>query len=441
MTKHPLPTSWKVFYGVPKCPINAMGLVLQLSVRAALYIEALGMDPATMAICIAIAKSFDLLIAFVVAFVSDNFETAGTWMEKLGWGRRKPFMAIGIPLWILIMMLLFNPPSSLGYQASDEHIGEGVCTFAKNEGFKDNCTALMKCVAGNVSTGVLSAHDKQCTDEHTGLPAPCWDPHSPTAAFGLTVWFISFYWLFYSIGWSVCVIPYDAWGMELTDDYDERNSLFAYKAGFAFFGYLVMAIVGIGLAGAYPDSTGTQMSYNSIFYAVFLAVATLPLVKFVRDEPKKKNVEELPILPGVTEIMYNRPYLNYLIMKVPMTIATHIPVTLLPYMIKNLGKFENVALMQYLMIAVVVLTALIACPITAAASNRYGKTKVLAAVCVIDGLALAVLAFLPFTTMSMCVMGLFVGIGYAGGLILPDSLLGDIIDYDELNTGRRSEAM
>ena len=36
-------------------------------------------------------------------------------------------------------------------------------------------------------------------------------------------------------------------------------------------------------------------------------------------------------------------------------------------------------------------------------------------------------------------LGAFVGIGQAAGFIIPDAMLADIIDYDELLTGTRSE--
>ena len=39
------------------------------------------------------------------------------------------------------------------------------------------------------------------------------------------------------------------------------------------------------------------------------------------------------------------------------------------------------------------------------------------------------------------ILACFLGISLTGSQLIPDAILGDIIDYDELGTGRRNEAM
>ena len=45
------------------------------------------------------------------------------------------------------------------------------------------------------------------------------------------------------MGYSLTIIPYDALGMELTDDYNARSELFGYKALAQFCGYLLMGVL------------------------------------------------------------------------------------------------------------------------------------------------------------------------------------------------------
>jgi Na+/melibiose symporter-like transporter len=77
-----------------------------------------------------------------------------------------------------------------------------------------------------------------------------------------------FYFLFYTIGISFTLIPYDALGMELTQDYKERASLFGYKAFGQFFGFLTFGVLSLYLSDQYPDDVPLQLLYASFFFAV-----------------------------------------------------------------------------------------------------------------------------------------------------------------------------
>jgi Na+/melibiose symporter-like transporter len=56
------------------------------------------------------------------------------------------------------------------------------------------------------------------------------------------IWYFAvFYFMYYSVGWSTTVIPYDALAMELTTDHDERASLFGWKGTFQMVGYILVS--------------------------------------------------------------------------------------------------------------------------------------------------------------------------------------------------------
>ena len=50
-------------------------------------------------------------------------------------------------------------------------------------------------------------------------------------------------------------------------------------------------------------------------------------------------------------------------------------------------------------------------------------------------------AVLPPSMMVMYVLAVFMGVGSVGSQIIPDAMLADIIDYDELHTGERNEGL
>jgi Na+/melibiose symporter-like transporter len=69
------------------------------------------------------------------------------------------------------------------------------------------------------------------------------------------------------------MITYDALGMELTTDYDERTSLFGWKGGFQMLGYIAVGGVGMVFAGLYPNDVGTQVLVPGLVFSAVVALA------------------------------------------------------------------------------------------------------------------------------------------------------------------------
>ena len=151
-----LPTSQKVIYGFPRGTTQGMALLLQTTVRF-FYIEGLGLKAESMAVAIAVCKSLDFLIGFAVGYATDNL--------KSRWGRRKPFIAVGFPLWIAVMLAINNPPESLGRQTSNTtSLGGGVCTGPALLG---NCSAMAACLSRH-GAGGTTLRDYIGVDGDTG---------------------------------------------------------------------------------------------------------------------------------------------------------------------------------------------------------------------------------------------------------------------------------
>jgi Na+/melibiose symporter-like transporter len=446
--REPLSRSVKIAYALPRGTTQAMGLLLQTTVRSLVYVEAFGMAPKLMAMLIALSKSLDLIIGFVVGHASDRCNTS--------WGRRKPFIMAGFPIWTIIMVLLFNPPSSFKAQRSNALIGEGICdglqtnesTSLASSTAGSNCPETLRCALKAQANGLLPlSNDTWSGDAITGQPSN-----------ELTLWFAVLYFGFYSVGYSCTIIPYDALGMELTDDYDARTELFGYKALSQFSGYLLMGVLVTVFGMLYEDDIAQQMLYMSIIFAVIMPLSFVLLLACVKERreghaqaqslkmkkrpssvPAPAAVEVEPIVPAVQSLLFNKPYINYLWMKVPISIASLVPVSMLAYLVKFVQKEENPSISTGIVTIVVVLSAIIFCPITMWAAKKYGKVNTLLCVCAIETVAHVAVSFMPLNSFSILFLGFVVGIGYIGCTLIPDALLADVIDYDELHTGQRSE--
>ena len=87
-------------YGFFRVPVSAYDLAVRPA-RTAVYIEALNHSIIIHAMAVALCKSFDFLLGFVVGTASDNTPTR--------WGRRKPWVVVCFPLGCLSAFFLLYP--------------------------------------------------------------------------------------------------------------------------------------------------------------------------------------------------------------------------------------------------------------------------------------------------------------------------------------------
>jgi hypothetical protein len=141
-----------VMYSFPRGTTQAMALCLQMVVRVSLYVEAFGMSPVDVASAITVVKSLDILIGFIIGYATDNCRSR--------YGRRKPFIALGFPLWVIVMTALYNPPESLRSPPSSQGIVlvEKYCSLMPSvDGTSPNCEYLTNCTATFIANGQLPA--------------------------------------------------------------------------------------------------------------------------------------------------------------------------------------------------------------------------------------------------------------------------------------------
>ena len=86
------------------------------------------------------------------------------------------------------------------------------------------------------------------------------------------------------ISWTISEIPYLAWGMELTSDYDDRTKIFSYKTALGFIGATlflalpnIIAFYQIHMQGMAADQITRDFSHTSMHVSFWLIAITMPL--------------------------------------------------------------------------------------------------------------------------------------------------------------------
>jgi melibiose permease len=110
------------------------------------------------------------------------------------------------------------------------------------------------------------------------------------------------------------------------------------------------------------------------------------------------------------------------------------------YYIQFAVREPNPNAIKSAVLVVVVVGALVAIPLVVALAKRLDKRRVLIGFLALYGSLLTLVAFLPPRVELCYFVGFVVGFGMGAYYVLPDSILGDVIDYDEFHTGKRSES-
>jgi GPH family glycoside/pentoside/hexuronide:cation symporter len=293
------------------------------------------------------------------------------------WGRRRPWIAIAAPIAALVFVALFTPPTWLSPQG-----------------------------------------------------AAVW--------FGATL--MSFFMLNMLYG-----LPHAALGPELTLDYHERSTLFSWREGFALVGTLVAAVVPGILIKVLGDE---RRAFGDMAIAYGLLMVTLYwlLVARVRERPGFVERKSNPLVPGVRRSLRNRPFVVLFACYVVASIPGAIPGLLMPYFsryVLNPPPLPAGDAQSWLSIflAAYFLSGLLCLPLWLALAKRIGKLKTWLATFVVGvtgGLALFLLG--PGDNLACMFVIVWAGSSFGAGLFLPPAIQADVIDYDELHSGKRREA-
>jgi GPH family glycoside/pentoside/hexuronide:cation symporter len=255
-----------------------------------------------------------------------------------------------------------------------------------------------------------------------------------------TIWFTATFALYFLFH-TVYVIPYSALGPELTLDYHERSSLFGWREGFTMVGLLVA----VAAPGLLIDLLGMSQRFTfglvSLVFGSLLVATYANLVLRVRERPDFMSRESNPIVPGVRRALGNRPFRILLIVYVVASVPGAIPATLMPYFTEYVLQPEQPQLWITIFLATYVGAGIACLPLWIRASRRWGKRRVWL-VSFWIGIAGGPLLFLVGAgdLALFSVLILFVGSGFGAGMFLNPAIQADVMDYDELQTGKRREA-
>ncbi len=324
------------------------------------YSNDMGIAVATVGTIMLLSRVFDVMTDPMMGYLSDH--------TRSRWGRRKPWIALSVPVMMLSVYQLFLPPEGAG--------------------------------AGH-----------------------------------LLLWS-----MLLSIGTTLMLIPYYAWGAELSPDYSERSRITGARSMAGVLGSftaqampaLALLLFGIGGSAAVLEIVGYTMLVIMPL-CVAITLAGTPDAKV----PVRSN---LPIMKGIGLMVRNRPFLQLVAAFTVGSIGLNITTPLYLFFIADVLDAEAQAIY---MLAFFYMANLLSVPLWVMLAQRIGKHRAyLVSFVIISGAHPFYMLLGPGDFWYMLPITLVTGFAAGGfGAALPNSMKADVIDLDHLQSGENRAAL
>lgn len=335
-------------YGLPGLPLAALGVPLYVFLPA-FYAEEMGLGLAAVGAALLTARIWDLVTDPLMGRLSDALRTP--------WGRRRPWILLGVPVVLVSAWFLFLPVDGSG-------------------------------------------------------------------AVYLAGWTMALY-----LGSTMILLPYSAWGAELSQNYNERSRITAWREGFV--------VVGTVAVAALPSivENNQRLTLEVLFLSIIVALPLCVAVLCFRvREAQQIRENALPLRRSVAILLRNGPFLRLVSAYFLNGIAVGLPATLFLLFVKfglEAESWTGPLLLTYFLCGIAAL------PVWLRLAARIGKHR---AWCLAMLLACCVFVWVPllgpgdaWIFLVVCIVS---GFALGADLALPPAIQADVVDLDSLHSGQ-----
>ncbi len=264
--------------------------------------------------------------------------------------------------------------------------------------------------------------------------------------------------VFFHTAYTAVNLPYTALTAELTQDYNERTSLNSFRFTFSIGGSILSLLLAQAIfallkpAQSTASSCDTQVLPYLVLGGVAGLLAMVPMygcIWGVRDRVLAAEQRRLssfhddapiPIAEQLRIAFSNRPFLYVTGIYFCSWLAVQVTASIIPYFVVNWMQLSQAAFIQVTI--AVQGTALVMLYVWSYVSKKLGKKAVYFMGTGVWIIAQAGLFFLqPKAVGLMYLLAVMAGVGVSTAYLVPWSMVPDVIELDELQTGKRREGV
>jgi len=254
---------------------------------------------------------------------------------------------------------------------------------------------------------------------------------------------------------TLVAVPFMSLTPELTPDYDERTTLTSFRSFFQLVGALSIVIAAPAIVDLVIAAGGTQQRGFMVVGAIFGSIGAIPLLLiglFIRETSTPEQQQRVPFFETLKAAWGNIPFryavgLHMLNWSAVDMVAVVFPYFLLYWvaqgnLLASIRIFGFDLAYESAFFGILMSVCILFVPFWLWFSKVRNKREAYA----LGMIVWVVASFLMYTihpgqTTYLLVIAALAGIGVSAAYTLPDSLFADVIEWDELRTGRRQEGI
>ena len=372
--------SWKLIYGTGDWSISSFNTLRQIF-YAIFLTDVVGLEPRLASVAALLGIVWDAVNDPLVGALSDRMRTR--------WGRRRPFLLLfAIPFGLVFLLLWWAPP---------------------------------------------------------------WESQLALAATVMVAYMVS------DTVQTLVSVPFYALTPEIAPGYDDRTSLTGYRMFFNLLASLATAVAAPMIVdGALKAGLSQQQGYL-VVAAAFGGLDDLPFLLIVAVVRERSPEEFVPddgrsLREMATTAWANVPFRYATGLYMLNWITFDLVALMLPYylvyrtaegdLLAAVKVFGEEFPLESAVLGILLITAVAALPLWIWASGRFGKRiAYIAGMSFWAAVQLVIYGLPAGQVTGVLILAVLAGIGVSTAHVLPDAIFPDVIDWDELRTGRRREGV
>jgi glycoside/pentoside/hexuronide:cation symporter, GPH family len=274
-------------------------------------------------------------------------------------------------------------------------------------------------------------------------------------------WYYAIVGIVFNTFFTAVNLPYTALTPEITQDYNERTSLNTFRFTFSIGGSILSLFIAQLIFAFFKDPARQAGSCNAggiqyIVLGVVCAIISSISIYFcvwgikkraiasdrhrLHNESLDADTAELSFFEQLKIVFSNRPFLFVIGIYFCSWLSLQITASIIPYFVVNWMKLQE---SDFILVTIAVQgTALVMLSVWSEISKRFGKK---AAYFMGSGIWIIAQAGLFFLkegqVVLLYVLAIMAGAGISTAYLIPWSMIPDVTDLDELETGQRREGI
>ena len=255
------------------------------------------------------------------------------------------------------------------------------------------------------------------------------NPNEGSTALYLATWFV-----FLRIGTTMLGVPYAAWGMELSREYDTRTRIQASREVFVLIGLIIAAAIPAIVELIHEERTTAVVVLQSYTWLAVPMLLVVPLLVVARlpEPPPSTREGQVPFF-GAFKLMYrNKLFLRVLGIELLVGGGEAFRNALSLYFIQDYigATFAGILYCVYFGMG------LAAMPVWNFLARRFGKHRSLsAAIILVNVVSVTIFTLDHGQIAAFYVLFAIKGFCFGSFAYLPRAMVADVVDVDTLRTG------